>query len=318
LKDEFKKYGIGDTILTRSKNLEKFLGFRKIFLKLEGENPSGTMKDRASYACLKLAKCQGYRNLVIASCGNFGASFVHVARIFNIDTHVYIPEGYHTLRIREIEDEGGVVHWVPGTYEEVVAFSSKEADRMGWFNANPGVKDNTEASLAAYATISYEIHKSLEYTPDVIAVPVGNGTTIAGIYSGFKVLHEDGGIAKVPLMIAASTPGGNPVVDCFLKGERKIKELEPSKITETEYNEPLVSWRSLDGQQALDSLWGSKGWATYVPDDTLLAFSEMLAREEGIEVLPASASSLAALVDFVKNRFMSEMTYVAVLTGKRH
>jgi threonine synthase len=192
LRDEFKRYGIGDTVLLGSNKLEKLLGFSKIFLKFEGGNPSGTMKDRASYACLRLAAFQGHRKLVIASCGNFGASFVHMARLFNIEAHVYIPEGYHTSRIVEIEDKGGLVHWVPGTYEEVVEFSSEEAEKLGWFNANPGVKANTEASLAAYATISYEILMSLGYAPDVVAVPVGNGTTIAGIYTGFNMLHEGG------------------------------------------------------------------------------------------------------------------------------
>jgi threonine synthase len=319
LKDEIKSYGIGDTVFTHSRNLEKLLDFSKIFIKFEGGNPTGTMKDRASYACLRLAKSRGYKNLVIASCGNFGASFVHLSRGFGIEAHVYIPEGYHTPRIREMEDKGGIIHWAPGTYEEVVEFSGEEAERLGWFNANPGVEANTRASLEAYATISHEIHERLGHAPDVVAVPVGNGTTIAGVHLGFKRLRDDGETDKVPVMVAASTPGGNPVVDCFLKGERRIRDLEPSEITETEHNEPLVSWRSLDGQEALDALWDSMGWATYVPDDSLLAFSEMLAHEEGLLVLPASASSLAALSDYAKNRAPGgrERAYVALLTGRR-
>jgi threonine synthase len=319
LKSKIRSYGIGDTIFTRSRNLEKLLDFSKIFIKFEGGNPTGTMKDRASYACLRLAKSRGYKNLVIASCGNFGASFVHLSRGFEIEAHVYIPEGYHTPRIREMEDKGGIIHWAPGTYEEVVEFSGEEAERLGWFNANPGVEANTRASLEAYATISNEIHGRLGYAPDVVAVPVGNGTTIAGVHLGFKRLRDGGETDKVPVMVAASTPGGNPVVDCFLKGERRIRDLEPSEITETEHNEPLVSWRSLDGQEALDALWDSRGWATYVPDDSLLAFSEMLAHEEGLLVLPASASSFAALSDYAKNVAPGgrERTYVALLTGRR-
>jgi threonine synthase len=119
-------------------------------------------------------------------------------------------------------------------------------------------------------------------------------------------------------MVAASTPGGNPVVDCFLNGERRIRDLDPSEITETEHNEPLVSWRCLDGQEALDALWESRGWAAYVSDDTLLSFSEILAHQEGLLVLPASSSSLAALADYAKNRSSGERTFVAVLTGRRH
>jgi len=318
LKDELKKYGIGDTIFTRSRNLEKLLDLSKIYLKFEGGNPTGTMKDRASYACIKLAVEQGFNKLVIASCGNFGASFVHLAREFGVEVHVYIPEGYHTPRIKEMEGKGGVIHWAPGTYEEVVEFSGNEAERLGWFNANPGVKANTRASMEAYATISYEIYERLGYAPDVVAVPVGNGTTIAGIHLGFKRLSEDGETDKVPVMVAASTAGGNPVVSCFLGGEKRIRDIEPSEIDETEHNEPLVSWRCLDGQEALDALWSSRGWATFVADDVLVAFSEMLANEEGLLVLPASASSLAALADYSKKKPSGERTYLAVLTGRRH
>jgi threonine synthase len=165
------------------------------------------MRARASYACLKLARSHGYRNLVIASCGNFGASFVHLARNFDIETHVYIPEGYQTQRLWEIENKGGIIYRVPGTYEETVEFSSEEAERLGWFNVNPGVKSNTRIFMKANASISYEIHERLGYAPDVVAVPVGNGTTIAGIHLGFKRLCDDSETDKVPVMVAASTLG---------------------------------------------------------------------------------------------------------------
>ncbi len=89
------------------------------------------MKDRAAYACLKVAKEKGYNELSIASCGNFGASFVALSRIFGITTHVYIPEKYHTPRIAEMERQGGVIHRAPGTYEDVVESSGVEAGRTG-------------------------------------------------------------------------------------------------------------------------------------------------------------------------------------------
>jgi threonine synthase len=319
-KEEINSHGIGDTIFTRSRNIEKLLDFSQIWLKFEGGNPTGTMKDRAAYACLKLAKKGGFGALAIASCGNFGASFVHLSKIFGIEPNVYVPSQYHTPRIREMERAGGVLHRAPGTYEELVELSGREAEENGWFNANPGVEANTRASMEAYATISKEIFGRLGYAPDVVSVPVGNGTTLAGVHMGFRALRERGEADKVPVMVAASTAGGNPVVGCFLRGLKKIKDLEPSEIAETEHNEPLVSWRSLDGQLALDALWESGGWAAYVSDENMLAFSEILAHEEGLLVLPASASSLAALAEYAKGQSGEKRarSYVAVLTGRRH
>jgi threonine synthase len=317
LQEELIAHGIGDTIFTRSRNLEQLLGYSNIHLKFEGGNPTGTMKDRASYACLRVAKEKGYKELAVASCGNFGASFVHISRIFGITTHVYIPEKYHTPRIAEMEKQGGVIHRAPGTYEEVVEYSGAEANRRGWYNANPGTPENRAASIEAYATIAYEMVERMGRAPDVVAVPTGNGTTLAGINHGFQSLRRAGKTKKNTALIAASTTGGNPIVSNFLTGKRKIEDLRLEEITETSYNEPLVSWISLDGQEALDALWGSGGWATQVTDGELLRFSEMVEHEEGLSVLPASCASLAALTYYAKEkRLQKGLDLVAFFTAR--
>jgi len=317
LKEELNNHGVGDTIFTRSRNIEKLLNFSKIYLKFEGGNPTGTMKDRAAVACLTVARERGYDALVIASCGNFGASFVHFARGFGIEPHVYIPAQYHTPRIGEMEREGGIIHRVRGTYEEAVEVSAAEAQKKGWYDGNPGTEENTRASLEAYAEIAYEIYERLRRVPDVVAVPTGNGTTLSGVYHGFKKLRDEGKAEGVPRMIAASTTGGNSIVSSFQKGLRRVDELDPESIVETEHNEPLVNWRSLDGQKALDTLWESGGWATHVSDGEMVGFSDTLAKEEGLLVLPASAASLAALDKYVKEKPGEERSYVALLTARK-
>jgi len=316
---EFKEYGIGGTILTRSRNLEKLLDFSKLYLKFEGGNPTGTMKDRASYATLKNAHEKGFNTIAVASCGNFGASIVHLSRVFGITPHVYIPESYHTPRIAEMERQGGVIHRAPGTYEELVEQSGREAGEHGWYNGNPGTPENSEVSLHAYETIAYEIVDRLEYAPDAVSVSVSNGTCFSGVHQGFKTLRRRGETDKVPVMVAASTEGGNPVVTSFQEGRRKIRDLDPKEIVETEHNEPIVNWRSLDGQRALDALWDSNGYASLISDDVMVTFSTLLEKEEGLCVLPASAASLASLADYAKTKATPKMSsFVAVLTARKY
>ena len=317
LQGELISHGIGDTIFTHSRNLEQLLGFSNVYLKFEGGNPTGTMKDRAAYACLRVAKEKGFGELAIASCGNFGASFVHLSRIFGITTHVYIPEKYHTSRIVEMERQGGVIHRAPGTYEEVVESSGAEANRRGWYNANPGTLENRASSIEAYATIAYEIVERMGRVPDVVSVPTSNGTTLAGINFGFQSLRNAGKTKKNTAVIAASTNGGNPIVSSFLAGKRKIENLHPDGIDETAINEPLVSWMSLDGQEALDALWESDGWATHVTDGEMVRYSEMVAYEEGLAVLPASCASLAALTYYIKEKKLRKgLDLVAFFTAR--
>ncbi|MBD3206739.1 pyridoxal-phosphate dependent enzyme [Candidatus Bathyarchaeota archaeon] len=317
--EEFKKYGIGSTVFTRSINIEKLLGINKLYLKFEAGNPTGSMKDRAAYATLNNASEKGFDTLVVASCGNFGASIVHLSKTFSLTPHVYIPEKYQTPRISEIERQGGIIHRAPGTYEELVEISSNEAEDNGWYNGNPGTPDNTEISLLAYETIAYEIFDDLKYAPDALSVAVSNGTCFSGIYQGWKKLHNRGRTDKIPAMVCASTSGGNPIVTSYNKGKKKIVELDPEAIDETPSNEPIVNWKSLDGQIALDALWDSGGYAVGIEDSMLEIFSEILERQEGFSVLPASASALAAMIEYSKEKATpKEDDFVVVLTSRKY
>lgn len=319
LTDKFKEVGIGDTVFTRSRNIEKLLDFSKLWLKFEGGNPTGTMKDRAGYATLHLAKEKGYGEIAVASCGNFGASVVHLSKYFEVKPHVYIPEKYQTPRIAEMERQGGVIHRAPGTYEELVGLSTQEAADNGWYNGNPGTKENTEVSLKAYESISREIFDELGYAPDAVSVSTSNGTCFSGIHQGFRRLRRRGLTDKVPVMVCASTDGGNPIVTSYNKGRRRIRDLAPDGIVETPVNEPIVNWRSLDGQHALDALWESGGYAVGLGDEVLTAFSELLLREEGLSVLPASSAALAAMAEYVKEKARpKESTFVVVLTSRNY
>ena len=316
---EFKEHGIGDTLFARLKNMEKLLDFSKFYVKFEADNPTGTMKDRASYATLSNAKANGFSTIAVASCGNFGASIVKLSQIFEIVPHVYIPESYHSPRIAEMERMGGIIHRAPGTYEELVDLSAEEAGEQGWYNGNPGTEENSKVSYEAYESIAYEIFDELEYAPDAVSVSVSNGTCFTGIFRGFRRMFRQGKTDKIPVMIAASTAGGNPIITSFHSGKKKIENLEPSAITETSENEPIVNWKSLDGQAALDALWESDGYACALTDDIMIAFSQLLEKEDGLSVLPASAASVAAMVEYVKERATpKDKCFVSVLTSRKH
>lgn len=308
---------IGGTPLLRSKGLESLVGCRRLYLKLEGSNPTGSQKDRAAVACLEEARKGGYNSLAIATCGNFGASFAYFAPLYGMKAHVYIPSSYSGERLREIAGYGAFIHPVEGTYEDAVRLASKEARENDWYDANPGVERNTRVSLKAYASIAFETYIDLGYTPDIVAVPVGNGTTLSGVYHGFRVLHDDGVSERIPRMIASSTPHGNPILRSFLSGKKVMEDLPLSEIKETVLNEPLVSWHSFDGQLALDALWESGGWAVPISDQEMAYYSELLASVEGLSVLPASASALAALRRLLGEERLKDVSCVAVLTARR-
>ena len=148
-------------------------------------------------------------------------------------------------------------------------------------------------------------------------MPAGNGTTLAGIYSGFRKLFLAGEIDHVPRFIGSSTNLGNPIVYSWKHGYRKIQTLDAARIIETETNEPLVSFKAFDGQKALNAIYQSKGAAIAVEDSEMIRYSRIIEHTQGIKVLPASASALAAAHRYLRSRTYGREV-VIVLTGRGH
>jgi threonine synthase len=300
---------VGKTWLRRSKAIERDFGLTNIYLKFEGDNPTGTQKDRIAFAQVEDAMRRGFTDVALATCGNYGVAMALAAKLGGLRCHIFIPAGYHTDRLSEMEQLDGRIHRPEGSYEDVVSTSSKQAGREGWYDANPGGA-NTLLQLNAYAGLGRELRKELGYAPVSCAVPVSNGTLLAGIHQGL-------GAGEETLMIAASATAKNPIVYSFRKGFRTCVDLDPAKIQETVINEPLINWHSFDGEEALWSLYQSGGLAYNISDERMRKMATYLSEREALRVLPASTAGLIALLKMHEEGILPEGAHVAVLTAKR-
>jgi threonine synthase len=307
---------VGDTNMARARNIEREVGLRQIYLKFDGGNPTGTQKDRIAFAQAMDALRRGFDSMTIATCGNYGAAMSLAASIAGLRCIVFIPKTYHTKRVKEMEDLGAEIHRVPGDYENAVSVSIESAERDELYDANPGGA-NTPMQLKAYGEIAYEIYDELRDAPAVVAVPVSNGTTLAGIHRGFVSLYRRGKTSRIPKMVAGSAFGKNPIVQAFLKGSPSCEDLRPESIRETSVNEPLINWHSADGDQALTALRESGGWVANASDRSMLSYARLIREREGLSVLPASTAGLIAMLDRHKAEPLSPDRYVVLLTGRR-
>jgi threonine synthase len=307
---------IGDTNLTRARNIEREFGLRQIYLKFEGSTATGTQKDRIAFAQVMDALRRGYDAITVATCGNYGAAVALAASLAGLRCVIYIPEKYHTTRIKEISDYGAEIVRLPGDYESAVVFSQQSADENDYYDANAGGA-NTVLQLNAYGEIAREIYDDLRDAPAVVALPVSNGTTLAGVYKGFVSLYRRGKTSRVPKIIAGSSFGKNPIIQAFLKNLPNCQDLMPQKIRETAINEPLINWRSIDGDYALYAIRKSEGWASYASDKNMLGFSRIIREKEGLNVLPASTAGLITMLDRHHKEPLPQDRYVAVLTGRK-
>lgn len=303
----------GNTLFIEAEGLGKYLGISNLYIKYEGTNPTGTQKDRSASLTVKRAAETGYDAIVAGSCGNYGTSIAYYAFLNNIRSVIYIPRQFHTSRLNEIEKKyGAELRLVEGKYEDAVEASKKDARENCWFDGNAGA--HPEIGLEAFSGIASEIHRSIGSFPDTVSVPVGNGTTLAGIFQGFLNLGRARDIDKMPRMIAASTDGGNPIIESFRKGEKRIRDIQKERIRETELNEPLVNYHSYDGELALNALIASNGFAEYVTDQELLAYRDLVKKYEGIDAIPAATASVAATAK-IAGRGKIDGVHVAVITG---
>ena len=307
---------IGDTSLARARNVEREVGFRQLYLKFEGGNPTGTQKDRIAFVQVRDALRRGFDAITLATCGNYGAAMAFASCLAGLRCFIHIPSTYHTKRAQEMTNYGAEIVRVDGDYEKSVEVSKEFAVAGEIYDANPGGA-NTILQLRGYGEIAYEIYDEIRDAPGFVAVPVSNGTTLAGIYRGFVSLYRRGKTSRIPRMIAGSSYGKNPIIHAFQKKIPYCTDLEPEQIRETAVNEPLINWQSLDGNHALEAVRLSRGWAAYASDKSMLDFARLIREREGLNALPASTAGLIALLELHGKEQLANDRYVIILTGRR-
>ncbi|MBO3763027.1 MAG: pyridoxal-phosphate dependent enzyme [Thermoproteota archaeon] len=289
-------------------------GFR-LYVKFEGLNPTGTQKDRIARLHVSAAKKQGYYGITAGTCGNYGASIAYYAKLYGLKAKIFVPFDFHPTRLEKYASSNVEIVRVKGYYEEAVAKSIEFAEKNGFYDANAGSK-NSQLDYEGYKTISWEIVEKLGNTPDLVIVPVGNGTTIYGIYAGFLELRNNGMIDRVPSMIGVAPADANPIVASYLSKSNEYHDLAPEKIKITEENEPLANYKSLDGKKAFEAIRASRGFAISVENEDMKFGTSFLKSKIGIDALPASASAVAALWK-VPHEIIHNKIIVSLITGSQ-
>ena len=304
---------VGDTPLMRAPHLSSLVGLTDLWLKLEGTNPTGTQKDRVARLDVAEAVRRDTEGVTCGTCGNYGVALAHAAYLHGIPCHIFTPESFRGERVRLMEDLGASVHRVPGSYEDAVNASRAHASSHGLHDANPG-GSNTLQAMTGYTRIADEIVTTLGKSPAAVGVPVGNGTTLAGVHLGFRAAWARGTTPGLPRVAGGTSANNNPIDGA--KGNQ-YRPLNPDSVEETEVNEPLVNWDALDGRAAVEAVQASGGDSYGATDQELLELHQAL-RQDGIEAHPASTAAVHALQRLVHEHGLDPTdTYVAVLTSGR-
>ena len=329
---------LGETPLIHARALEPLLGFgdSNIYIKNEGANPTTTHKDRVALLLVQRAKEQGCEEVVAATCGNYGEAIAHFAQKMGLRCTIFVSqEGLSNrdvkVNVQKIVSSGAQVVEVRGPYARAVKKSEdyiRNAGDSKVFDANPGVETHVDLETQGYAAIAREICRQLKKVgrePDLIAVPVGNGTLLKGIYHGLREMLLAHEIQRLPELIACSSAGGNSVIQSFYDwhhGSRKYREYRGS-IRVTPANAALAGEHCADGAEALKALVSCPADVCCATDTELFRYAKLVKmamhqQRESLNPIPVATAGIKALERVVaEGRRIDRGTYVVIVTGER-
>ena len=299
----------GGTGLHCSPRLGEELGLKNLYVKNEGENPTGSFKDRGMTVGVTKAVELGARHVICASTGNTSASLAAYAARAGIRCTVLIPSGKIAYgKLSQAMIHGAKVLQVKGNFDEALEFVLKLAEKHKDIYLLNSINP---FRIEGQKSLGYEICEQLNYeAPDRIVIPVGNAGNISAAWKGLKEFYELGFIKKLPKMTGIQAEGSAPIAQAIKAGSDKIVPVEhPETIATAIRIGAPVSWK-----KAVNAIRESKGTAETVTDEEILDAQKTLARIEGIFVEPASASSIAGLKKLIKNGTIGKDERVVCIT----
>jgi threonine synthase len=274
--------GEGGTPLVHARRLGAAMGLANLHLKIEGQNPTGSFKDRGMVVAVAKAAEAGAQAIVCASTGNTSASAAAYGAAAGMEVIVVLPGGHiATGKLLQALAAGARVVAIDGNFDQALAIVRSLAEQ----DDHPVTLVNSvnPFRLDGQKTAAFEICDQLGRAPDVLAIPVGNAGNISAYWAGFREYAAAGIVATTPRMWGFQAAGAAPLV----LGHRI--ERPETIATAIRIGDP-ASWTL-----AIEARDASAGRIAAVTDEEILGAYRDLARVEGIFCEPASAASVAGV-----------------------
>lgn len=321
--DRIISLGEGNTPLIRLNNIPRLIGREvDIYVKFEGLNPTGSFKDRGMTMAVTQAVNEGSRAIICASTGNTSASAAAYAARAGITAFVLIPDGKIAQgKLAQAMMHGSVVIQIKGNFDDGMRLVKEVAQTAPVTIVN----SVNPYRLQGQKTAAFEIVEELGRAPDYHALPVGNAGNITAHWIGYSEYARGSGdivtqactfceghckyagsaiIGSRPTMLGYQAAGSAP----FMRGRM------------VDHPETVATAIRIGHPQSWNSAWKVKeesgGWFDECTDERILATQKLLAEKEGIFCEPASATSLAGVLqDLESGRIKDGSSIVCTLTG---
>lgn len=307
--DQRLSLGEGDTPLVSLRRLMQKYGLPPVLAKNETMNPTGSFKDRGTSVAVQKACSMGIKRIGTVSTGNMAGSTAAYGAKAGLRTFVFLKEDSTPEKILSAGIHGAVLFKVKGDYGKLFSKSYEIGRKHKIFFIN----SIDPIRIEGYKITGFEIFLQLGCrVPRYLFVPVSSGGHIIGLIRSFQDLRQEGLIQNLPVFVGVQAKGCSPLARAYAQGKSKFQRLSKAETIAHAISNPAPP----AGNLGLKLIRENNGLILAVTDREILAAQRELAEYEGIFADPASATTLAALINLSKSRqFRLKDEAVLVITG---
>ena len=299
---------VGWSPIYDGRRLADELGLKQLWIKDDGVNPTASLKDRASSIAVAKAIEAGYDTIACSSTGNAASSLAGNAAAAGLSTYIFVPQRAPVGKVAQLLIFGATVISVQGDYGDTFRLSAKAIERYGWYNRNAAINPYL---MEGKKTVSLEIAEQLNWqVPDFVAISVGDGCTIAGVWKGFKDLYAAGLIDRLPRILSVQAAGCWPI-------NRAVRTGDPwQPMEENTIADSIAVGVPRNPDKAINAILESNGVTVEVTDEEILAAMRQLGRTCGVFGEPAGVTATAGLKKALETGLISrDASVVSIVTG---
>lgn len=306
----FVSLGEGETPLLEAPRLARELGVRRLLLKYEGTNPTGTVKDRSSASAVAAALQFGFRATSVVSTGNAGSSLAAYAARAGLRAFIFCYEQASAPKLAHMAAVASDLILYQGFYDDLIGHWDRLIEEVPIFDCgasrNPYKQEGKK-------TLAYELAEQTGYRPpDLVVAPVAVGEVFIAAWRGFREMQAMGWVERVPRMVAAQSAHANPVAAAWREGQALL----PVKLTYTVAEGLACGDPGKKGEWVLRILREGKGLAGEAEDDQILETQRLLGRTEGLYAGPTGVTTLAVLVRLLRVKTLDPDQTIACIISE--
>ncbi len=296
---------VGNTPLFNPHRLSSALEMPSLWIKFDGLNPSGSLKDRASYLMVAEANRLGIKEIVCASTGNAACSLSALCAAAGLKAVIFAPAKAPVAKLTQIKIHGADLHKVDGTYDDAFAKALAYSGSDASLNRNTAYHPFT---IEGKKTVGLEIYYQMKgQVPDWIVVPTGDGVILSGVHKAFLDLQRSGLITRLPKLLSVQNESSDAITKYWETG------IYQDAATPDTIADSISVKTPSNAHWALKSINESKGKSIRVSDAEIRKAQSKLAQDAGVFAEPSSSATLAGLQKAISQKWINTNECVVLL-----